>query len=176
MSRANKIRSFTLIEMVLAMLFSAIIVGMAYSAITIFSRLYDNYYFKRSAQADLQLISQAMARDFSQSALIQLDGNKITLRDLSGTSVLNYAVEEDYLIRNAEFKSDSIRMDKLGLRCFYEGRAIESGILDHLVLDFTSDLLPASISITKDYSAEELFVYDDSVRQLKLNSATLWKP
>jgi Tfp pilus assembly protein PilE len=174
MNRAKGIKSFTLIEMVLAMLFSAIIVGMAYSAITIFSRLYDKYNIKRSAHADLQLIKQAMARDFNRSGMIALTGNQITMKNRPGAIEINYAIEEGYLIRSEQFKADSIKMDKLVFRCFFEGRAVESGIFDHLVLDFTSDLLPTNISVTKDYSSEELFEYDDSVRQL--NSKLSWKP
>jgi Tfp pilus assembly protein PilE len=174
MSRANRIKSFTLIEMVLAMLFSAIIVGMAYSAITIFSRLYDNYNLKRSAHADLQLIKQAMARDFNRSPMITLTGNQITMKNRPEAIDVNYAVEDGYLVRRNQFKADSIKMDKLVFRCFFEGRAVGSGIFDHVVLDFTSDLLPTNISVTKDYSSEELFEYDDSVRQL--NSRLSWKP
>ena len=174
MNGAKRIKSFTLIEMVLAMLFSAIIVAMAYSAMTIFSRLYDNYSFKRSAQTDLQLIKQAMARDFNQSQTVALNGNRITVKNRPGAIDINYAIEEGYLFRTDQFKADSIKMDKLVFRCFFEGRAVESGIFDHIVLDFTSDLLPGSISITKDYSSEELFEYEDSVRQL--NSRLSWKP
>lgn len=104
MNRAKRIKSFTLIEMVLAMLFSAIIVGMAYSAITIFSRLYDNYNLKRSAHADLQLIKQAMTRDFNRSRMIALTGNQITMKNRPGAIEINYAIEEGYLVEVTSLK------------------------------------------------------------------------
>jgi len=128
--------------------------------------MYDNYSLKRSANVDIQLIKQAMARDFNRSRIAALNGNQITLKNRPGALAVNYVIEEGYLIRRDQFEADSIKMDNLAFRCFFEGHAIENGIFDRVVLNFKRDLLPASISIMKDYSSEELFEYDYSVRQL----------
>lgn len=173
--RSPRIKSFTLIEMVLAMLFAAIVVGMAYTSITILSRLYESYRLKRSTEADMQLINQAMTRDFSISSLIEISKNQIDLKDSSGAITLHYRIVENYLLRLAAVKTDSIKMDKLAFRGSFEGSEVQQGVIDQIVLSFKNDELPTTIRIRKDYSAVELFNYDDSLQQSSLNPAPLWK-
>lgn len=169
--RTSRIRSFTLIEMVLAMLFSAIVVGIGYTSITIFSKLYENYRLKRSTQSDLQIVEQALTRDLSRSLVVECEMNKIYLRDSANAFTLHYIVDENYLIRIAKLKTDSIRMENLSFKCFFEGHAVEKGILDQVILNFESENFPTMISSRKEYSAEELFNYDDSVKRLNKISA-----
>jgi len=172
--KSQRIKSFTLIEMVLAMLFAAIVVGMAYTSITIFSRLYERYRLSRSADADLQLINQAITRDFYSSPLIELVDKQIILKDSSGLVYIYYSVGENYLFRTAALKTDSIKMDKLAFTCSFEGHLTEKGIIDQVVLGFNNDELPTIFSIRKQYSAAELFGYEESLKQL--SSAPIWKP
>lgn len=173
--KAARIKSFTLIEMVLAMLFSAIVAGMAYTSITIFTRLYENYRLKRSAGADLQLMKQAISRDFSHSSLVEIDGSHFYLKDSMGAAGLYYTLNENYLVRKAPLKSDSIKFDDLAFRGFFEGLSVDKGIVDHIVLHFKSEQSPATISAWKEYSKEELFNWEDSLQNATLNAEPLWK-
>jgi hypothetical protein len=173
--KSFRIRSFTLIEMVLAMLFSAIVVGMAYTSITIFSRLYENYRLKRSGQADQELINQAMTRDFNRSSLIEIEEEQINLKDSVGAITLHYRIEENYFLRLAALKTDSIKMENLAFKGFFRGLEVNQGIIDQIVLNFNSDEFPIIISVRKNYSAVELFRYEDSLGKSSLILPALWK-
>jgi type II secretory pathway component PulJ len=173
--RSPRIKSFTLIEMVFAMLFAAIVVGMAYTSITIFSRLYENYRLKRSGQADQELINQAIIRDFNRSSLIEIANKQIDLKDSSGAFTLQYRIEKNYLLRFAALKTDSIKMENLAFKGSFQGHEVKAGIIDQIVLNFNSDELPIIISARKNYSAVELFRYEDSLEKSSLISPALWK-
>ncbi len=52
----SKIRSYTLFELVLAMMLAGIVVGMAYTAFRLFTKIYGNYEHKTTAIAQIQML------------------------------------------------------------------------------------------------------------------------
>ncbi|WP_448633253.1 PulJ/GspJ family protein [Pedobacter panaciterrae] len=94
--KKRRIKAFTLIEMVLAMMLAAIVMSMAYTVFTIFSRLYSDYRIKNLDHANLQLIRLALGRDMECASLAEVDENGLHLKDSLGREEVSYTPSGDY--------------------------------------------------------------------------------
>ncbi|NQX52075.1 type II secretion system protein [Pedobacter panaciterrae] len=159
--KKRRIKAFTLIEMVLAMMLAAIVMSMAYTVFTIFSRLYSDYRIKNLDHANLQLIRLALGRDMECASLAEVDENGLHLKDSLRREEVSYTPSGDYLLRRAGTVTDSLRMKDLKMYCSFEGSDVSEGITDYLVLKFIYHKKPMEISIHRNYSSAELLTYQD---------------
>jgi len=163
--KKGKISSFTLFEIVLALMLAGIVVGMAYTAFSLFSKIYHNYHDKTTTHADVQLLRKLFDEDMSRASLVSLSDHQISFNRVSDSSGLRYLVYPDYLIRQKDHVQDTFSMKNLVLSTSFEGREVSNSMVDQLVFRFEFEGAPMLISVRKDYTSEDLFNYTD----------TLWK-
>jgi|GEM_PF-6875813 len=155
-----KIKAFTLLEVVLAMMLAAIVIGMAYTGFGLMSRLYGEYRKKNLAYADVQLLRQALQRDVEKAALLHLEERQLTFStDTAGglPEQLRYQWTADQLLRSTALGQDTFRLKGLQLQAFFEGRAALEGLADRLELRFVQDSVAMQMSIHKNYDSKSLF-------------------
>lgn len=163
--KQGRIKSFTLFEIVLAMMLAGIVVGMAYTAFTLFSKIYRDYHYKTTANADVQSLKKMFNSDLSGASLVSFSGSQIRFDPSSDSLGLLYRVNLDYLIRQKDNLQDTFKLKNLVLDTSFEGRKVSNGTVDQLVFRFEFQGSPITISVRKEYTSEDLFNYTD----------TLWK-
>ncbi|HKG08724.1 MAG TPA: type II secretion system protein [Pedobacter sp.] len=161
--KKGRIKAFTLIELVLAMMLAAIVIGMAYSAFTIFSRLYGSYHGKNLAHADVRTFKQVVHRDVKNAVRIEQQNSGIVFKDSLSMEQLAYSFGPDHLIRIKNAVPDTFKLKHLTVHTAFEGVAVSDGIIDRLTFRFDYDAAPMVVTAFKKYTATELFNYQDSL-------------
>lgn len=152
----NKLKAFTLFELVLGMLLGAIVIGMAYYASFIFIRIYDGYSKINLAQSELALFKKALSLDVDRAAVLDWNQDELVLKDGAGELQLSYAFTKDYALRKSAVV-DTFKLQGLFVQHHFEGHAVEDGWVDALVLSFDYGGKPLSFLVRKEYTSEELF-------------------
>jgi len=146
----KRIKAFTLMEVVLAMMLAAIVIGMAYTAFGLFVKMYGGYRQKNLGHADLQWMREALQRDMERAKVVRLEGDKIFMDSLA------YQVGKDVLLRESSGRVDSFKLKELRVRGSFEGMPLYEGLADRLVLGFAQDSVWMELNAEKQYAADEL--------------------
>lgn len=154
----KKIKAYTLMEVTVAMLLSAICIGIAYSAYDIIGNYYRSFQQKNEKADALLSIREVLSKDFQKSKLV-LNTTDGILLDQDSLSI-QYVFEADQILR----KTPSLRVDTFKViwkdrYVGFEGAEIlEPDTIDLLKLKITLDqhsLVP--LTFYKHYSAQNLF-------------------
>jgi prepilin-type N-terminal cleavage/methylation domain-containing protein len=159
----SRIKAFTLIELVLAMILAAIVMGMAYSAFTVFTRVYGSYHSKNLSHADVQLFRQVLQSDMKKAALIELSSGQLKFKDPLSSEALSYSFGPDYLVRTHHSVPDTFKMTRLTLQSSFENAGVSEGIVDHLTFRFEYEGAQMTMTTAKEYTSADLFIYQDSL-------------
>ena len=159
----GRIKAFTLIELVLAMMLAAIVMGMAYSAFTVFTRVYGRFHSKNLAHADVQLFRQVLQLDMEKAARIELREGQLNFKDPLSQEVSSYSFGPGYLVRAHHSVRDTFKMQRLTLQSSFENADVSEGIVDHLVFRFQHGNAQMTMSAAKAYTSADLFNYQDSL-------------
>jgi hypothetical protein len=152
----KKLKAFTLFELVIGMLLSAVVIGMVYSGYGIIVKIYDNHLITSRSQSELMVLDATLQRDFDKAVTVQADGQKIQLMDSLGSPAVSYLVSENQLIRNSSL-ADTFKLDQLTVSLGFESAKVQGGLVDELNMEFYFGENVQGITITKRYSAEQLF-------------------
>lgn len=147
----KKINAFTLLEMVLAMMLASVVIGMAYTGFTLFSRIYDGYRSKNLKHAGIRMFKAVLDRDMERGGAVVIKDRQVSF------GLLSYELMEDELVRSAGLERDTFRMEHLQMQAFFEGDPVQTGRIDHLVFRFEQEGRQLVISGIRLYSSAELF-------------------
>ncbi|WP_276090978.1 prepilin-type N-terminal cleavage/methylation domain-containing protein [Pedobacter sp. JY14-1] len=147
----NKIKAFTLMEVVLAMMLAAIVVGMAYTAFSLFGKLQGSYRQKNLRHADLQMVREVLQRDVERAGSVRLEGDRLLMDSLI------YQAGGDFLLRQVAGGTDTLKLRTLRIQGSFEEHPVADGLADRLVLSFMQDSVAVQLRIDKQYTSEELF-------------------
>jgi prepilin-type N-terminal cleavage/methylation domain-containing protein len=95
----KRIRAFTLIELVVAMLISSIVVIVAFTGYEIIAGQYVDYRKKSDEITKSFLLNSLLAKDFLNSELILLNPNGDILFKFNNAPEVDYQFKEAYIIR-----------------------------------------------------------------------------
>lgn len=145
----KKIPSFTLTEMLVVLAISAIVAGLSFSIITLFTKnlqlIQNNYYHS----TELQLLEQQFIVDFNRFHTINYNSKTSILKLKSPIDSLFYSFDEGYILRD----QDTIFSKAYTKEFYYLGETKQNGDMDALKLSF------------KDKSSERFLYF------FKLNAA-----
>lgn len=159
----KKINSFTLFELVLAMMLAGIVVGMAYTAFRLFTNIYGSYHDKTIAVAEIQALRNVLNQDLERASSVSASDFEVQIDNGSDSSQLRYAIKEGQLIRISSTMQDTFSMKGPVLYTSFESTKVSAGIVDHLVLKFDFENSPMLMSFRKEYTAQDLFNYRDTL-------------
>lgn len=141
----RRIRSFTLSEMIIVMIITAIVVGMAFSVLRIVQKqihVIQSNFEKTSA---LVLFEQKLWQDFNEPRNIIYDSNKQKLIMTSEIDTVTYSFQEKFCMRNL----DTIKLRIIPSKRFFRGREINSGCIDAISVLAETELPDYHIFISK---------------------------
>lgn len=97
MRNKNRLPAFTIMELTVAMLISAIAIGLMYSAYAIISHSYRSFVDRNNNTGMLALLDQRLNRDIDKAEMIYRDSNTVTMRSHIDTVI--YRFQADRVIR-----------------------------------------------------------------------------
>jgi len=123
-----RIRAFTIIEVTIAMLISAIAIGITYTAFLIISHSYSTYDVKNKDMSNVLRLDELLRKDFSRALIVVKDTNGIALR--FQLSVVKYKFDTAYVVRISGI-ADTFKVKVDSVKTLFENTAInETGTDD----------------------------------------------
>lgn len=154
----KKIKAYTLMEVTIAMLLSAICISICYSAYGIIGSYYQTFKLKNETADAALSLRHVLEKDFLKSKLVlSTDSGLMMQRD---SSTILYTFREKAILRELpELHTDTFKVSYSGLQFFFEGEILEQkDTVDRMDLEILLDKAAvAKIRVEKKYSAENLF-------------------
>ncbi|MXV50385.1 hypothetical protein GS399_05320 [Pedobacter sp. HMF7647] len=155
----GKVRAFTLFELTVAMLLTAIVTALAYSAYRYVGKAYLEFNRKGHDAAELLVTNKQLVYDLNRATAARLTDEDLILRDASGE--ISYRVMDSLLIRKQyDLREDTLCRSASRLLGRFGGKDVSAGLTDVLVVPVSVSGYEVPFSLTKDYSAEELMNMD----------------
>ena len=148
----KKIKSFTLSELLVAMIITLIVVGLAFTVLNLVKKQIHTIQRNYNRTSELAFFKQRIWLDFNNYSHINFDSKSNQLILKSETDSIFYNFNQEYILRNTDTLKTKVQIEKL---CF-EGTNVNSGRIDAI-----------SFIEKKEASDSHFFVF-------KKNDATLF--
>ena len=95
----QKVKAFTILEVTITMLITALLIGITYTSYSIIVKSYRSFTVKNEEMTVLVTLDHLLKRDFDQAEMIFKDQDGIALT--SNDKTIKYEFKPDYIVRNA---------------------------------------------------------------------------
>jgi Tfp pilus assembly protein PilE len=108
----KRFAAFTIMEVTITMIISAILIGITYTAFSIFSRSYHGFGLKNQDMAMVLRLNELLQRDFDRADIVLKEADGIALK--APARVIRYRFAPDYFVRTGvaidtfKIKTDSV--------------------------------------------------------------------
>jgi prepilin-type N-terminal cleavage/methylation domain-containing protein len=153
--RVNKnIKAFTLSEMMVALLITAIVVGLAFSVLQLVQKHLFTIESNYKLQTKRQHLEQSLWIDFSRAQSIKLiEGNRLLCEN--ELNITQYEFQDDYVVK----RKDTFEIGKFQSVFFFEEEKRSIGVVDAVKIEFVRDTLQPGIFVFKRNDAKTLIHY-----------------
>lgn len=141
----NKVKSFTLSELLVVMIITAIVVGMAFSVIRLVQKQIHTIQKNYGKSTNLSLFEQRLWQDFNEYSQIQFDENENKLVLQSEMDTIVYSFQNDFILRN----NDTIKLKLVIDEILMEGKLIKNGDIDAMSISGEAELTKYKIFVSK---------------------------
>ena len=141
----NKLKSFTLPELLVVMIITAIVVGMAFSVLRLVQKQIHIIETNFEKTSSLALFEQKLWQDFNELNTIQFNENTNSLLMESEMDTVLYSFQENYILRN----SDTIKLKLVANKLFFKGKEVKEGNIDALSISGIAELPDYEIFVSK---------------------------
>ncbi|WP_062053727.1 prepilin-type N-terminal cleavage/methylation domain-containing protein [Aquimarina longa] len=133
MKKGNyKIKAFTLTELMVVIVISTIVVGLAFSVLRIVQNNMRSISKNYESREQIQSLETALTIDFNRFTSIQWDPSKNVLTASSPIEERVYQIFNDSIITNMESYIVAVKEKKF----YFEGTPVNSGAIDAMKLTF----------------------------------------
>ncbi|MDO3645221.1 hypothetical protein [Mucilaginibacter sp. L3T2-6] len=154
-------------EVTIAMLLTAIVIGITYTVYMLVAKEYNAYTVKHEKISTILLFDRTLRRDVLLSLSICPTDSGI--RFVKSKDTVFYEVKLGFIIRNS-LKKDTFKMDASVLNLRFEGADIsatagsDTTLIDEIRLNIQLENTPVIYTYRKQYSSENLFKpYTDAI-------------
>jgi Tfp pilus assembly protein PilE len=113
----QKVKAFTILEVTITMLITALLIGITYTSYSIIVKSYHSFTAKNEEMAVLVTLDHLLKRDFGQAESIFKDQDGIVLT--SNDKTIKYEFKPDYMVRTAA-RIDTFKVQTEGLNTTFE--------------------------------------------------------
>jgi len=117
----KKVAAFTIIEVTIAMLISALVIGMTYSIYLIVSKSYQSFNLKNDTMAVVLRLDEWLHKDFDRSEAVWKDTSGIAMQYPGNT--VRYKFDTAYVVRIG-VRTDTFKVKTDTVNTLFEGKAI----------------------------------------------------
>jgi hypothetical protein len=141
----SKIKSFTLSELLIVMIITAIVVGMAFSVLRLVQKQIHTIQKNFDRTSTLALFEQKLWQDFNEPHSITYNDQKQMLVLLSEIDTITYSFQDQYALRNR----DTIPLQLTIQKVLFNGRKVQNGTIDAINLSAATTLPDYEIFVSK---------------------------
>ena len=151
----KKFRSFTIIELVMSLLISSIVIGIAYYVLLFFNKQYTLNQNKSQVTDEFLLFRQAMEKDFDKAEMISdsLDLFLVFKYQPSHSNII-YRIDTNNIVRQFENVTDSFSVKNNGYKTFHVND--NSNLISQVLFQIKLNNIIFETSFSKQYSAAQL--------------------
>lgn len=132
----TKVKSFTLSELLVVMIITAIVVGMAFSVLRLVQKQISSIQKNYEKSTRLSLFEQKIWQDFHEFNVINYDEKEMSLVFQSELDTVKYAFNDEYIIREKDTVKVQLRIEKL----LFQGKIIKEGNVDAIAISGEKEL------------------------------------
>ncbi len=154
MKATTRLRSFTIMELIMAMLISSVIIAIVFYVYLLFNHQFSNYREKANAIDEYLVLQKALQTDLESADVISTPSpNEITCMGIPDGRTVLYTFNNAWIARSCGDAQDTFRIKNNG----YEATPLnETGLVESLVLKITVSAVPFRTTYRKIYSACQL--------------------
>ncbi|MCC9070902.1 prepilin-type N-terminal cleavage/methylation domain-containing protein [Flavobacterium sp. F-65] len=141
----NKIKSFTLAELLIVIIITAIVVGMAFSVLRLVQKQIHTIQTNFDKSSNLALFEQKLWQDFNELNTIQYNKEEKLLLMQSEMDTVIYSFNDTYSLRN----KDTIKLKLVPNFLFLNGKETEYGDIDAIKIQANNELVDYEIFVSK---------------------------
>ncbi|WP_282160863.1 PulJ/GspJ family protein [Ulvibacterium marinum] len=147
--RLKKIRAFTLSEMIVVLLITTMVVGMAFSVLRLVQNQMNGITGNYERNTEFNLLRQSLWIDFNKHDRIYYNENNRELQFVNEMGGQTYRFEEDFITKDI----DTFRIKWEARRFLFENRDISLGEIDAIHFQTTKASGNRSLFVYKNNSA-----------------------
>ncbi|WP_303316703.1 prepilin-type N-terminal cleavage/methylation domain-containing protein [Flavivirga abyssicola] len=151
MNTKHKIGAFTLSEMIIVIIITSIIVGMAFSVLTLVQRHMSSIQNNFNKSTELVKLEQSLKIDFNRYSKIAYNEIEDKLIFTSEIDAVVYKFTNDYIIKDL----DTFNLSLQHKTVFFDGDKKQSGFIDAIRLETTKALQNQQLFIFKQNDAAQ---------------------
>lgn len=144
MKLTNKIQSYTLSEMIVVLILTSIVVGMAFSVLTLVQKHMGGIQNNFNATTKFHLLEQSLTLDFNRFSDITYDSVDDVLVLSSELETKSYVFTQDYILKD----QDTFPVQLTSKIFYFDGLNVEKGKVDAIKLE-----------ASKTFQNKRLFIY-----------------
>lgn len=141
----HKIKSFTLPELLVVMIITAIVVGMAFSVLRLVQKQIHAIETNFEKTSNLALFEQKLWQDFNEMNTIQCNATENSLLMQSEMDTIMYSFREKYTLRN----TDTIKLRFTIPKFLFKGKQTQAGDIDAVLISGKAELPDYEIFVSK---------------------------
>src|SRR5580698_10524610 len=117
----RRLRAFTLMEVTIALLIAALLIGITYTAYSIIIKSYGSYTRKNQDMAVLVRLNEWLKKDFIRADTISKDTSGVVF--YSPGHRVQYRFDPDFIIRS-EFRADTFKVKAQAIITSFEAQPV----------------------------------------------------
>ena len=144
MKTNNKIKAFTLSEMIIVLILTSIVVGLAFSVLSLVQKHMFSIQQNYNKTTELNMLEVALHLDFNRYSKVNYNNLENEIKFISPIDSISYKFYENMIIK----ETDTFNIQLQNKMFFFDGETVANGKMDALKL-LTS----------KDFQNQVLFIY-----------------
>ncbi len=141
----NKVKSFTLPELLVVMIITAIIIGIAFSVLRFVQNEIAVIQKNFDKNSSLALFEQRLWQDFNTCSAVRFNEKENNLLIESEMDTIVYSFQDNFVLRDKDTLKLKLKIDKLLL----EGKKIQEGAIDAVTISGEAELPQYAIFVSK---------------------------
>lgn len=141
----SKVQSFTLPELLVVMIITAIVVGMAFSVLRLVQKQIHAIEANFAKTSSLALFEQRLWQDFNELNIIQFNEKENSLLLESEMDTVVYSFHKNYTLRN----NDTIKLKLMTDKFLFKGKEVKEGNIDAVSISGKAELPDYEIFVSK---------------------------
>lgn len=161
MFTCRQLKSFTLIEMILALIISSLVIMSAYFSVLF---IFKHYYLLKSYQSKNHSIldfRNAILTDFFYAEQIEVLQENLICSSKESSKKVEYKFSDNHVLRLFNSSTDTFKISILEKKLFYNDipQNINNGIIDELILTIDQNGNRSEFFLEKKYAVKDYMEY-----------------
>lgn len=164
----QKVRAFTLLELLVGMIISSIVIGFCYMSYSIIYKQYLNYKILRKEIVETIQLNSILNTGFVNAETVEFNSNRLVFNSQNG-SQLQYDFTNNFIIRKDREVIDTFKLAATNViaKDYMESEQSAMAIINDFAFDAKIAGETVHFHFTKNYSAEILV--NNSILNLQKN-------